>query len=101
MTPMQGGVFAAGDVVTGPATVIDAIAAGHRAADRSATTWKKRPARADEQRLGAKAAPTRIRPARCATIGAGTASATSAMPLVPGREFAEHERSFGAAEATR
>ncbi len=27
------GVFAAGDVVTGPATVIDAIAAGHRAAE--------------------------------------------------------------------
>ena len=31
MTSMPG-VFAAGDVVTGPATVIDAIAAGHRAA---------------------------------------------------------------------
>ena len=27
------GFFAAGDVVTGPATVIEAIAAGHQAAD--------------------------------------------------------------------
>ncbi len=32
MTALHG-VFAAGDVVTGPATVIDAIAAGHRAAE--------------------------------------------------------------------
>ena len=31
MTPLQG-VFAAGDAVTGPATVIEAVAAGHRAA---------------------------------------------------------------------
>jgi NADPH-dependent glutamate synthase beta subunit-like oxidoreductase/coenzyme F420-reducing hydrogenase delta subunit/NAD-dependent dihydropyrimidine dehydrogenase PreA subunit len=32
MTAMHG-IFAAGDVVTGPSTVIDAIAAGHRAAE--------------------------------------------------------------------
>ncbi len=94
MTALQG-VFAAGDVVTGPATVIDAVAAGHRAADTiraylasgCPVPEPEPPAPATEYALPeppAAAAARRHPPM---------------APLAPGQEFAETERSFGPAEA--
>jgi NADPH-dependent glutamate synthase beta subunit-like oxidoreductase/coenzyme F420-reducing hydrogenase delta subunit/NAD-dependent dihydropyrimidine dehydrogenase PreA subunit len=96
MTAMQG-VFAAGDVVTGPATVIDAIAAGHQAA--VAIRRFLEPGSAPADRAGEPLetpseyeipspppyrAP-RLRPAH--------------LDIRPGHEFAEVELAFSPADA--
>ena len=94
MTPMQG-IFAAGDVVTGPATVIEAVAAGHRAAATIRNyldTGQPQPDPAPppapvEYALPDAAAPVAAR------------HQPPLRPLTRGREFAEHERAFSADEA--
>ncbi len=94
MTPMQG-VFAAGDVVTGPATVIEAVAAGHRAA---ATIRNYLDTGRPEPDAAPPPAPTEY------TLPEAVAPAAARhqpplRPLARGQEFAEHERAFAAAEA--
>jgi NADPH-dependent glutamate synthase beta subunit-like oxidoreductase/coenzyme F420-reducing hydrogenase delta subunit/Pyruvate/2-oxoacid:ferredoxin oxidoreductase delta subunit len=95
MTAMQG-VFAAGDVVTGPSTVIDAIAAGHDAATAILGFLEQGHPKArdshsaeapPEYELPAPPPPhtPRLRPAHVA--------------IAPGHEFAEVERAFSAADA--
>jgi NADPH-dependent glutamate synthase beta subunit-like oxidoreductase/coenzyme F420-reducing hydrogenase delta subunit/Pyruvate/2-oxoacid:ferredoxin oxidoreductase delta subunit len=94
MTPMQG-IFAAGDVVTGPATVIEAVAAGHRAA---ATIRHYLDSGQPEPEPAPPPAPIEY----ALPDAASTAAARHQPPLRPlarGQEFAEHERAFGAAEA--
>lgn len=90
-------VFAAGDMVTGPATIIEAIAAGHRAAEsirrflaegRAAVREERPERRAPEEYEVPDAPPLeamRIRP-------------RSVLPG-PGREFEEVEQAFSAADA--
>jgi NADPH-dependent glutamate synthase beta subunit-like oxidoreductase/coenzyme F420-reducing hydrogenase delta subunit/NAD-dependent dihydropyrimidine dehydrogenase PreA subunit len=91
------GVFAAGDVVSGPATVIDAIAAGHRAAESIRHYIEEgRPDIRDE------------RPERRAAveyelpdpppIKANRVHPTLALPR-QGHEFGEVEQAFSAEEA--
>jgi NADPH-dependent glutamate synthase beta subunit-like oxidoreductase/coenzyme F420-reducing hydrogenase delta subunit/Pyruvate/2-oxoacid:ferredoxin oxidoreductase delta subunit len=95
MTAMRG-VFAAGDVVTGPSTVIDAIAAGHDAATAILGFLEQgQPATAKPQKAPREIEyeiPTpppvnapRLRPAH--------------SPITPGHEFAEVESAFSAADA--
>jgi thioredoxin reductase/Fe-S-cluster-containing dehydrogenase component len=94
MTPLQG-VFAAGDVVTGPATVIEAVAAGHRAAA------------AIRQYLDSGQPQPTVEPPPAPIEYAVPDTPPPApprhqpplRPLAKGREFAEHERAFGAGEA--
>ncbi len=91
MTKLHG-VFAAGDVVTGPATVIDAIAAGHRAAQsivRFLTTGDSDP----DQQARAPEPPTEY--------GLPDTPAEHAERMAPpierpvaGREFTETELAF-------
>ena len=94
MTPLRG-VFAAGDVVTGPATVIEAIAAGHRAAEAirafldGEEPGAARPAAPPPRELEIPSPP----PAWAQRRHAATA------PIAAGREFDEVERAFSAAEA--
>jgi NADPH-dependent glutamate synthase beta subunit-like oxidoreductase/coenzyme F420-reducing hydrogenase delta subunit/NAD-dependent dihydropyrimidine dehydrogenase PreA subunit len=90
-------VFAAGDMVTGPATVIDAIAAGHRAAESvrrfltegRAAVLEERPERRAPEEYELPDIPPieamRIRPATIAPTA--------------GREFAEVEQAYTAADA--
>ncbi len=92
-----GRVFAAGDMVTGPATIIEAIAAGHRAAEsvrrfltegRAAIREERPEGRAAEEYEIPDATPveaTRIRPATIAPSR--------------GKKFAEVEQAYTAAEA--
>ncbi len=89
------GVFAAGDVVTGPATVVDAIAAGHRAAESIAHYL----------RTGEPGSPG---PAPVAPPEYGLADlpprpASRIHPEMigpqPGREFTEVEQAYSAEEA--
>lgn len=94
MTAMQG-VFAAGDVVTGPATVIDAVAAGHRAA---ATIRHY----LDSGQPGPDPSPGPAPTEYALPEAPSPVAARHQPPLRPlarGEEFAEHERAFGAAEA--
>jgi NADPH-dependent glutamate synthase beta subunit-like oxidoreductase/coenzyme F420-reducing hydrogenase delta subunit/Pyruvate/2-oxoacid:ferredoxin oxidoreductase delta subunit len=94
MTALQG-VFAAGDVVTGPATVIDAVAAGHRAA---ATIQRY----LDSGHPGPAPAPEAASTEYALPEAAPTPAARHHPPLRPlarGQEFAETERAFSAAEA--
>jgi NADPH-dependent glutamate synthase beta subunit-like oxidoreductase/coenzyme F420-reducing hydrogenase delta subunit/NAD-dependent dihydropyrimidine dehydrogenase PreA subunit len=94
------GVFAAGDAVTGPATVIEAIAAGHRAAESIRHYVEDgRPGLRDE---------VAERPERRAAVEYGLPDArpVEAMRIRPrqrrprpGREFHEVERAFTANEA--
>ena len=94
MTPLQG-VFAAGDVVTGPATVIEAVAAGHRAA---ATIQHYLDSGRPEPEPEPLAAPLEL----ALPDKPPPAAARHQPPLRPltrGREFAETERAFGVGEA--
>jgi NADPH-dependent glutamate synthase beta subunit-like oxidoreductase/coenzyme F420-reducing hydrogenase delta subunit/Pyruvate/2-oxoacid:ferredoxin oxidoreductase delta subunit len=90
-------VYAAGDMVTGPATIIDAIAAGHRAAEsvrrfltegRAAVREERPERRAAEEYEIPDAPPLEAMRIRPATIAPS-----------PGREFAEVEQAYTAAEA--
>ncbi len=94
MTPMQG-IFAAGDAVTGPATVIEAVAAGHRAAAAIQHYL-------DSGRPEPEASPAAA-PSEFALPEAPPAPAARheppLRPLAQGQEFAETERAFSAAEA--
>ena len=67
------GVFAGGDVVTGPKTIIDAVAAGRRAAGRSTSTCRAR----------ATARPRSLRP--CATRRRPSRALASTSSRGPGR----------------
>ncbi len=94
MTPLQG-VFAAGDVVTGPATVIEAVAAGHRAA----ATLR---GYLDSGRPGIEPLPA----PPAGEYGLGDVPPLPAArrhpptrPIERGDEFAETERAFAPAEA--
>ena len=96
MTPWQG-VFAAGDAVSGPATVIDAIAAGHQAASSIGRYLEEgRPGIAD-QRPEWRAAGELELP-DTSPLEALRARPTLAA-VRPGREFAEVEGPFSEAEA--
>jgi NADPH-dependent glutamate synthase beta subunit-like oxidoreductase/coenzyme F420-reducing hydrogenase delta subunit/Pyruvate/2-oxoacid:ferredoxin oxidoreductase delta subunit len=91
------GVFAAGDVVTGPATLIEAIAAGHRAAESIRHYIEEgRPDIRDER-------PERRAPAEYELPEAPPIKASRVRPALslpgPGREFSEVEQAFGADEA--
>ncbi len=98
-TAMTGldGVFAAGDVVTGPATVIEAIAAGHRAAEsirhfllegRPAIREERPELRAAREFQVPDLPPIRAMRVRPALV----------LPQ-PGREFGEVEQAFTTDEA--
>lgn len=91
------GIFAAGDAVSGPATVIEAIAAGHRAAG-SIRRWVEK---------GQAGVPVE-RPERVAPLeyGLDDAPPVETMRVEPrqrrlrrGREFAEVELALNASEA--
>jgi heterodisulfide reductase subunit A len=96
LTPLAR-VFAAGDMVSGPSTVIDAIAEGHRAAesirhlllDGRPGIWEERPENFAPVEYELPDAPPvvakRIHPATVAPV--------------PGREFAEVEQRFTRREA--
>jgi NADPH-dependent glutamate synthase beta subunit-like oxidoreductase/coenzyme F420-reducing hydrogenase delta subunit/Pyruvate/2-oxoacid:ferredoxin oxidoreductase delta subunit len=96
MTALQG-VFAAGDVVTGPATVIDAIAAGHQAAvairrflePGSASAGRPEESLETPSEYEIPSPPPyrapRLRPAH--------------LDITPGHEFAEVELAFSPADA--
>ncbi len=95
MTPMLG-VFAAGDAVTGPATVIEAVAAGHRAA---ASIREFLDPVSDSEPVGAP---------RVSAVEYGLPDAEPPTaprldppraPLSDGREFSEVELPYRAAEA--
>ena len=91
------GVFAAGDVVTGPATLIEAIAAGHRAAESIRHYIEEgRPDIRDER-------PERRAPAEYELPDAPPIKASRVRPAVslprPGREFSEVEQAFSPDEA--
>ncbi len=91
----QPGVFAAGDVVSGPATVIDAIAAGHRAAESiirfleegTPGIGRREPDADPEYALSDPRPPAAVRLDPQAVLPA------------PGREFAEVEQPYDAASA--
>ncbi len=88
-------VFAAGDVVTGPSTVIEAIGAGHRAAEAIAAYLETgTPEHAEPEAGGAPEFGMSDPPA---VTTAGRHPRTVA--LEPGREFAEVEQVFTAEEA--
>jgi ferredoxin/coenzyme F420-reducing hydrogenase delta subunit len=91
------GVFAAGDVVTGPATVIEAIAAGHRAAESIRHYLEEgRPDIRDERPELRASAEYELPDA--APIKASRVRPTLSLPR-PGREFSEVEQAFTADEA--
>ncbi len=90
-------VFAAGDMVTGPSTVIDAIAAGHRAAEsirhlliegRPGIREQRPELRAPEEYELPDPEPLEAMRIHPSTVGPA-----------PGREFAEVERAFTRREA--
>ncbi len=98
MTAQRGllrGLFAAGDVVSGPSTVIEAIASGHEAADsiicylETGTPGRKRPASVPAAELGLRDPD----PVEAAQIR------STVRQIEPGREFAEVEQPYTAAEA--
>lgn len=96
MTGLQG-VFAAGDAVSGPATVIDAIAEGHRAAEAIYHYLKEgRPSIAPEP-------PEMRAPVEYGLPDSPPVTAERGRPehrsVKSGAEFAEVERAFGEAEA--
>lgn len=96
MTGMQG-VFAAGDAVSGPATVIDAIAAGHRAAEAIHHYL-------EEGRPSIASQPPELRaPVEYGLPDSPPVTAERGRPelrsLRSGAEFVEVERPFGEAEA--
>ncbi|MFQ5349193.1 MAG: FAD-dependent oxidoreductase, partial [Thermoanaerobaculia bacterium] len=93
-TAMQG-VFAAGDVVTGPATVIEAVAAGHRAAATIRRYLES--GQVEPEPVPPMAATEYALPEP--PPAAAARHQPPLRPLVRGEEFAEHERSFGADEA--
>jgi len=96
MTEMKG-VFAAGDVVAGPATIIEAIAAGHRAAESIRHFIEEgRPANR-EQRPERCVAPEYELPDVPPTQASRVRPAMN-LPK-PGREFREVEQAFTAGEA--
>ncbi len=95
MTPMLG-VFAAGDAVTGPATVIEAVAAGHRAAASI------------RDFLDPERGPGPDSPAAVSAVEYGLPDARPATaarrpppraPLSEGREFSEVELPYRARDA--
>lgn len=91
------GVFAAGDVVTGPATLIEAIAAGHRAAESIRHYIEEgRPDIRDER-------PERRAPAEYELPDAPPIKASRVRPALslprPGREFSEVEQAMSPDEA--
>jgi NADPH-dependent glutamate synthase beta subunit-like oxidoreductase/coenzyme F420-reducing hydrogenase delta subunit/Pyruvate/2-oxoacid:ferredoxin oxidoreductase delta subunit len=91
------GVFAAGDMVTGPATVIDAIAAGHQAAESIRHFVEEgRPGIREER-------PERRAPAEYELPDAPPLEAMRIRPATrrpsPGREFAEVELPYTREEA--
>jgi thioredoxin reductase/coenzyme F420-reducing hydrogenase delta subunit/Pyruvate/2-oxoacid:ferredoxin oxidoreductase delta subunit len=95
MTALQG-VFAAGDVVTGPSTVIDAIAAGHDAARAILGFLEQgQPAEKEPRKAPGHAEyeiptpPPAHAPRR----------RTAHSPIAPGQEFAEVESAFSATDA--
>jgi NADPH-dependent glutamate synthase beta subunit-like oxidoreductase/coenzyme F420-reducing hydrogenase delta subunit/Pyruvate/2-oxoacid:ferredoxin oxidoreductase delta subunit len=91
------GVFAAGDVVTGPATVIEAIAAGHRAAESIRHYIEEgRPDIRDER--PELRAPAEYELPDAPPIKASRVRPTLCLPR-PGREFSEVEQAFGPDEA--
>ena len=94
MTPMQG-IFAAGDAVTGPATVIEAVAAGHRAADTIRHYLET------GETLPVPAAPAaQVEYALPDALPLPAARHRPPLhPLLAGQEFAETERAFSPAEA--
>ncbi len=94
MTALQG-VFAAGDVVTGPSTVIDAVAAGQRAA---ATVRRYLASGRTTRPLAPPPAPAEYALPDLPAAPAARRHPPTA-PLEPGREFAETERAFGPHEA--
>ena len=94
MTPLQG-VFAAGDAVTGPATVIEAVAAGHRAA--ATIQHYLDSGRAEPETMPA-AAPTELGLPEAPPAPAARHE-PPLRPLARGQEFAETERAFSPAEA--
>ncbi|MFQ5599693.1 MAG: FAD-dependent oxidoreductase [Candidatus Krumholzibacteriia bacterium] len=91
------GVFAAGDMVSGPSTVIDAIAAGHRAAESIRHFIEEGRAEIREQR------PERRAPVEYELPDAPPLEAMRILPATvapePGREFAEVEQCYTAREA--
>lgn len=96
MTPWQG-IFAAGDAVSGPATVIEAIAAGHRAASSiRAFLESGRPLVADQR--PERRAPVELELPDSAPLEALRARAALAA-VRPGREFAEVEGPLSPAAA--
>lgn len=96
VTPMAG-VFAAGDAVTGPATVIEAIAAGHRAAESIRHLIEEGRPDIREQKPERRAAVEYELP------DASPIEAMRIQPALtrprPGREFSEVEQAFRAADA--
>jgi NADPH-dependent glutamate synthase beta subunit-like oxidoreductase/coenzyme F420-reducing hydrogenase delta subunit/Pyruvate/2-oxoacid:ferredoxin oxidoreductase delta subunit len=91
------GVFAAGDVVTGPATLIEAIAAGHRAAESIRHYIEEgRPDIRDER-------PELRAPAEYELPDAPPIKASRVRPALslprPGREFSEVEQAMSPDEA--
>jgi len=91
------GVFAAGDVVTGPATVIEAIAAGHRAAESIRHYIEEgRPDIRDER--PELRAPAEYELPDAPPIKANRVRPTLALPR-PGWEFGEVEQAFSVEEA--
>jgi NADPH-dependent glutamate synthase beta subunit-like oxidoreductase/NAD-dependent dihydropyrimidine dehydrogenase PreA subunit/coenzyme F420-reducing hydrogenase delta subunit len=96
MTPLLG-VFAAGDAVSGPATVIEAIAAGHRAAESIHHYLEEGRPGIREQR------PERQAPVEYGLPDPPPVEAMRIRPRQrrpqPGREFHEVEKPFSARDA--
>ncbi|MFQ5876680.1 MAG: FAD-dependent oxidoreductase [Acidobacteriota bacterium] len=90
-------VFAAGDVVSGPSTVIEAIAAGHRAAESIRHLLTDGRPGAREERLE-RHAPTEYELPDTAPLEAMRIRPAMAAPL-PGREFVEVEQAYTRHEA--
>lgn len=91
------GIFAAGDAVTGPATVIEAIAAGHRAA-ASIRRWVEKgqagvPVEHPERRAPVEYGLTDVPPMEAMRVE------PRQRRLRRGREFAEVEQALSASEA--
>jgi NADPH-dependent glutamate synthase beta subunit-like oxidoreductase/coenzyme F420-reducing hydrogenase delta subunit/Pyruvate/2-oxoacid:ferredoxin oxidoreductase delta subunit len=95
-TALQG-VFAAGDVVSGPATVIDAIAAGHGAAESIRHYLEEGRPGIREQKPEHRAAVEYELPDH-PPIPGQRVRAEMAWPQ-PGREFAEVEQAFSTEQA--
>ncbi len=91
------GVFAAGDMVTGPSTVIDAIAAGHRAAESIRHFIEEGRPDVREQRPEKRAAFEYELP-DAPPVEAMRIRPTTLAPE-PGREFAEVEQCYSARDA--